>query len=733
MNPPIPLPLLVPLLAGVIGLGLFLSWRGSRDAERPWRFTLLALRLLALAGIAVIAFNPGAWISPVLRADRPWVVLRDVSGSMATADVGGTRAALAEAQLALIRRRAEKEGVPMVVRPYDTALLPAPGAKDAAPAPAGKGTDLLAALSQALREADSSGTLPAGVLVLGDGRQTASVTGDAFDSAVMRARSRNVPVDTVVIGETLAPPDLALYGASRLVTAFPGEPLRLPFRLVSTGLAPLRAEVVLTGADGAVLARKTVDAPAGATVNGFFDLVAPQGSTRMRVSTPVVPGEVRRGNNAADVAVRVITSKTRIFLAEGAPYWDSKFLAQLLRNQKHMTVKSVHRIADDRYFRVDSEPDKAEGSGRAVFPETVAELSQYDLVIFGKNVDGFLTPPRIGALRDYVNDGGAVLFARGRPTGADIPALAALEPVVWGAGMESEFRFAPTVDGEAAGLFGESLPAASASLWKSLPALKDARAVAEVKPFTRVLAEGVPNGPGARFPALLVRRHGRGVTGLVNGDGLWKWDFFPEARELGNAYEDFWIQLARWMASYSEFLPGQDWSLRLSAPRGAPGESVSVTLAYRGRETDPAPRVVVTAPGAPAHTLVPAAVRDESGRRVWKSSFTPASPGAFTFTVAGAGALAPETPYAVPEPPLETDDLSPDPVFLEKLAAATGGRAMTVRELPAFLDESFLAAPPAASGGAAVWRPSWAVAPLALAIAFLLAAEWWLRRRRGLA
>ena len=74
-----------------------------------------------------------------------------------------------------------------------------------------------------------------------------------------------------------------------------------------------------------------------------------------------------------------------------------------------------------------------------------------------------------------------------------------------------------------------------------------------------------------KFPALLVRRYGQGVTGLVNGDGLWKWDFFPEARELGNCYEDFWTQLIQWMASYSEFLPGQDFSLRLPASRGEVG------------------------------------------------------------------------------------------------------------------------------------------------------------------
>lgn len=731
MNPPLPFALLLPLLAGTIALALFMGWRGSRDTEFHWRVTLLAVRALALLGVAAIALNPGRWISPVRTEDRPWLVLRDVSGSMAFSEGGTPRNASAAAQEAVIRRAAEKTGVPVVVRPYDSSLLPAL-TKDGAPAPTGKGTDLLAAISQALREADSTGALPSGVIVLGDGRQTAPSSGEAFDSAVMRARSRNVAVDTVLIGDAAAPPDLALTCGPRLVTAFPGEPMRLPFRIVSTGLGPVRSEVVLKDAAGAVVARKTVDAAASSNTSGWFDLTAPQTSTRMSLSIPLVQGEVRLKNNSAEVGVRIITSKTRVFLAEGAPYWDSKFLAQLLRAQKHMTVKSVHRITDTRYFRVDSDSEKPGETDRAVFPETPAELAQYDLVVFGKNVDAFLTPSRLEALRTYVRDGGAVLFARGRATGSDIPALAALEPVVWGSGTTSEFRFTPTADGEVSGLFGEALPAASASLWNALPPIKDARDIAEVKPFTRVLAEGSA-GSGPKFPALLVRRNGRGVCGLVNGDGLWRWDFWPEARELGNSYEDFWIQLSRWMASYSEFLPGHDWSVRLSAAQGAPGEPVSVSLAYRGRETDPKPRITVTTPGAPTHTLVPASVTDEGGRRVWKTSFTPDAPGSRTFTIAGAGALAPETPYFVAAAPNENDDLSPDAAFLEKLSAATGGKAMTPAGLPVFLQERLHASAPVSAGGAAVWRPSWAVAPVALLVAALFAAEWWLRRRRGLA
>lgn len=40
-------------------------------------------------------------------------------------------------------------------------------------------------------------------------------------------------------------------------------------------------------------------------------------------------GEARPGNNSGKASIHVLSSRTRVFLAEGAPYWDSDFLATL--------------------------------------------------------------------------------------------------------------------------------------------------------------------------------------------------------------------------------------------------------------------------------------------------------------------------------------------------------------------------------------------------------------------
>ena len=741
MLPPFPLTILLPALALVLAAVVVGGWRGSTGLSVGLRISLLALRLLAVAGAGVILLNPGRWVQPSSTQASPWVILGDVSASMAqTTSDGPTRAAIAADLIGKTTARAESAEIPLRIQPFASKLE---AAAPALPAPTGDGSLILPAVSQVLQDAAASGESLAGILVLSDGRQTADTRPSDLEALALRARSRNVAVHTVAIGAGTPPPDLALIQPRAALTAFAGQPLRIPFALQSTGLDPLRPVVSLRDEAGKEIASLTLEVGPGKTVSAAFEIQAPPASTRWSIDTPLLPNEARSANNRSSLNIRVLDSKTRVFLVEGAPYWDSKFLAQLLRQQPHMEVRSIHRLSEQRYFRIDSGSHRNEETDHPVFPDDPAELAQYDLVVFGKNIDPFLTPDRAALLRSYVRDhGGAVLFARGKPTTASLADLEPLEPVVWAAGGTADFRFTPNRDGEAAGLFGQALPAPDASLWSSLPTLKDGRQISMVKPFTRVLAEGVPeaaalvSSSGGRFPALLVRRYGQGVTGMVNGDGLWKWDFFPEARELGNCYEDFWTQLIQWMASYSEFLPGQDFSLRLPGTRADAGTTLAAAVSYRGSTPAPEPLIEVTGPAGPPARIRPAAVADPSGRPLWRASFTPDQPGTWRLKLIDPRADSPPTPetlVTVPAPPKESDDLSPDPALLAALAQATGGDSLDPAAFDSFLDSRLLAKPPATRESGAIWQPAWNHALIAITIALLLATEWFLRRRNGLA
>lgn len=230
----------------------------------------------------------------------------------------------------------------------------------------------------------------------------------------------------------------------------------------------------------------------------------------------------------------------------------------------------------------------------------------------------------------------------------------------------------------------------------------------------------------------------------MNADGLWKWDFFPEARELGNMYQEFWIQMIHWMLSYSEFLPGQDYSLNVSGTIIEPGTPVALRMAYRGSDLPGVPQVEVTSSmlDEPLR-LAPAEVPTDDGRLKWGASFTPEKPGNYQFRLIAAekqgGSHDPKTATSMPEatvtvmpPPGEMDELSADPSFLHEFSAMTGGEVPPSDDLDTFFTNLLKPVAPESLDRGVEWQSSWMrwFSPILLVI--FLASEWWLRRRNGL-
>jgi len=424
--------------------------------------------------------------------------------------------------------------------------------------------------------------------------------------------------------------------------------------------------------------------------------------------------EVRLGNNEVKINVRVLESKTRVFIAEGAPYWDSKFLAQLLRNQKHMQVTAAYRLSSDRWFMIDSSDGKPVETNSDLIPRTVEDLSKYDLIVLGKNIDGFLTPEMSASLRNYVSEqGGAVLFSRGKAFSSQWKDLKVLEPVNWGEGKYNSFKFIPTAEGESVGLFGQALPGITSSVWSGLPDLKDAHAVESLKPFARVLVQGDYNG--RKFPVLTVRRYGLGVSSMLNADGLWKWDFYPDVKKEVNMYQEFWGQLIQWMVNYSEFLPGYSYSIHSSATEVNPDERISIRSRYRGeKDIQKLQFVITSAELEQPISLSPARLMGQDGMFAEDE-------GPF-----------PEMVLVVKAEPSESDELSADPKAMIKFAENTGGTHLTTAEYREFIEDSIVPNVASVKNGLIQWKSYWLHWVTAVLLACLFGGEWWLRRRNGL-
>lgn len=709
-------------------LGWF-AWKGAATVPLRSRSVLLILRGLAILGIFGLLTNPGRWKTESDAEPPGWALLFDRSGSMATPDVAGQARVQAAGAFAaeLIAASAHPEKVKRFS--YDETL----GEEWSNPgevALSGKGTKLDRAGLALLDRASEEGSRWTGVVVVGDGRETGGEGG--LETLASRARALGIPIHTVALGGAVAKRDISVAAARRQLVTLPNQTVTVSIRVVNHGLPPVVANLRLISGDGGEADALSLEVETGATVTGEFTLPPDSPPGDYRIVMADVPGDEIPGNNESSFTLRLLEKRTRVFLVEGAPYWDTKFLAQLLRGQGLMDVDAVYRIRPDRFYKVATGDLAALEETTEVFPDSDEGLGYYDLVVIGKGAEVFLTPDRIERLTRFVRDqGGALLFSRGKPYAGNFEGLTSLEPGRWGEETGAEYVLVPTADGEESGLFGERLPGIDSAVWSGLSALEDVRTMGELKPFTRVLAVGARAGGGAKVPLLVARRHGRGMVAAINGDGLWRWGFNPDRDEGEDWYREFWMQTLQWAATYSEFLPGEDYSLQLSSAMVEQGEPVRVRIGYRGTGIPSSPPLLeLRGPAAESLNAAPVgSVEDGSPR--WGAVLAPKVPGTYSVELYAGGEAGPAVPLTILPPPQERDELSSDPESLARLSVGSEGRAWAIDqgdELLAVLEPEVIPVPLEE----AEWNPLWNRPWLMGVIVLLLGMEWAGRRRLGL-
>ena len=729
MNPLLPIENVVLILGAVALFTGTLAWRSSAVCSRWVRFGICALRTGGITLLALPLLNPGRWVAPPTESNTEWAVLVDRSASMATPDVnGGSRMDAAQKLARSAENFAEAHGKKLAAYTFDGAAVRPlqPKESPAAETP----TDIAGAVATLVSRYSAGSPALEGIILLSDGRQVAATPAAA---AILPARSAEARIFTVALGGPVTNPDISVLTARRQYTVFKGQELNVQ-AIVSSNV-PRSVDLRLVEASGKVLQNQTVrlipDQPAQAT---FILKNLPPGYQYFRVETDAIEGEKNTFNNRARFGVQVLDETIRVLLVEGNPYWDTKFIAQLLQRERNYAFELVYRLSAERFFSL-ATADGSKGLAmvqRTAFPAAATELAGYDLIILGRSVEGFFDPARAGLLADWVKNGGALVLARGNPITTGIPALEPLFPMTWNTPVDGDFHWRPTATGEEAGLFGADLPGRNAPIWGKLPPMRKAAAGSELKPFAQVLVEGVASQGQreSRFPLLVSRKFGEGQVVSVNCDDLWRWDFFPAFPEAAQLYRDFWLQLFNWVVSYSDFLPGRNFALKVSHQIIETGKPVRARVMRRpGTDPQAIPTLTVLRDGAQVSTHNPTASPGNPDQ--WDAIFPLDQPGLYTFQLRTDAASEPlhATVTAV-APPGEQSELSADPTYLRELAEKTGGQLLSADQLASAFENR--PPPPRETDGVAEWKSSWDTWMWLLPMLGLFAGEWVLRRRNGL-
>ena len=734
VNPILPLPLLVALAVLAAAAVGYAGLKSTRSFPRAARWACALLEACAVALIVLLFANPGSDEERIVSDKPVWIVAVDKSASMqapSTSDAASpSRAAVAASTLQQLKRHATSEREIIWLAP-GLETTPADADELAALPSTGESSPLASLLRVSLASLQRQGRLVAGAVLVSDGIDTGT---HGAEGLAMQARSQNVPIHTVATGGTWKAPDLRIDVPRPLVEVFRGAPLTLRATLRNAAMGKRQVRVRLLDSAGAECGARVLSVPDGQSVPIAFTVDQPGESDFYTIACAAEQGETRTDNNSATIAVHAVDSRIRVFMAEGAPYWDSKFLAQYLRNQPEFDVHSIHRLSDERFYALHTGDESESPETEAALPTDASAFLRYDIVILGKGMEHLLTPAATEALASWVRErGGLLIFARGKCYGGSLPAMEALEPFTWTRpAPEGEYRVLPSGEEKGFGLFGPLLPAPEDAVWRGLPSLDDVWEVALPDRQTRVLASSGDGG----IPMIATRRIGLGAVACINGEGLWKWGFYPQAREQGNLYTGFWKEFLPWVQTAAEFRPGFDLSLHAARRQVEQGERIDCTLGWRGTGSPGPVEVELAACGKTApHLTVEAAYRGEiGGLKQWSASLPADTPGNYTLRARlpeQSGIECPELAVAVTAPPGEHDRLDADRGWLLRLSESTGGRALAP-ETPDEDWDAVFAMPEGSVIHETAYRPAWAQWPPLALIGAALGLAWWIRRRHGL-
>ena len=701
------------------------------------RALLIGLRALTLLLLIGILLRPVRVVPPSAANNSLLPILVDISRSMRLTDGDGPpRLERAQAIVRDLQAKLSTE-YRLELLTFGEAL--APGDVDQLAATARR-SDLSGAIAD-LADRHRHDRL-AGVIVISDGGDTAAQEGESV-------RSVTAPVFTVGVGDPVAARDREIVNLTAGEPLLAGASIDLSVSASSAGFGTSPVEIRVSANGRPVEVRRVTPKAEGAPIHEVFTVSPePAIATVYTVEIPAADGELARENNIRSVLVPPQAGRRKILIVEGAPGYEHTFLKRALAQDPGLDVDAVVRKGqnddgrDTFYVQASGNRVAALASG---YPAKRSELFVYDAIIFGNIEADFFTREQLELTAEFVAARGGgllVLGARsfdrqglaGTPLEEVLPVdLTDRRGTVARASADTAVAApntpALTEDGNAhpATRLAASIDD-SRRRWSELPPLASVTAVGGPRPGAQILAVAIGGGAPVQ-PLIAAQRYGQGRSMVFAGEASWQWRMMRPATDT--SYETIWRQIARWLTAGS---PGPV-SIAAMSP-SVPGITDRITVTVRNENYAPVGNaevtIGVTAPNGQTRQLTPALSSPQEGRYGVAARFD--QPGVYRIdaTAARAGVkLGTATRQVlVGGADLEMTQPRLNEAVLRRLAAATGGRYLAADEaqrLPALVRQSHIEAGTPELRD--LWHNGWSL----LAIIILLAAEWIVRRRVGLA
>ena len=602
----------------------------------------------------------------------------------------------------------------------------------------GRTSDLTGALDETIKR--SSGMPLSAIVLATDG---ASNVPSDIANTLRELRARDIAVFTIGVGDTAKPLDAELTRINMPRRVLVGSRVNIE---TFVGLSGYGATKVLLGVreDGHAIKTEEFNLRGNDTeaINLEITPTTP-GVHRYTVEITPLDGEITVDNNKQDALVEVVEGPLRILHVEGEPRWElGKIREALQLNEKNLTLVSLQRTGENKFYRqgVGNQTELATG-----FPKTEEELFSYDALVIGSVEAGFFSADQLRSIEAFVARrgggllalGGRLSFDGGKYKGTPLDDLLPLS--LTGGPVDNANSYTPVYKPRLTGA-GESHPitrldddrAANQKIWNELPPISVSEVLTNVKPGATVLLEARKiDNSGAHVPLLVQQRYGRGQTLALTSSDTWRWRMRMDAKN--NSHETFWRQLLRYVVSTTP----QQIEISTAKDVYSMDETVNIVADVRDKKFnavgDAHATARVTKPSGET-VDVPLRFTTLDNANTYTGEFKADELGQHRIELLGTsatlGQLNAQSNVLVSDLNREYYSAAQNSDLLKRIATETGGKYYTPAQVQSLLDDLTYRQTPYSER---VTKDLWDMPVNFVLLIGLLSAEWFLRKREGLA
>ncbi|MDX1438788.1 MAG: hypothetical protein R3284_02690 [Rubricoccaceae bacterium] len=555
-----------------------------------------------------------------------------------------------------------------------------------------------------------------GVLLISDGRFN---TGR---NPLYVAENSRVPIYTVVVGDTTEQRDVVLSGVVTNDVAYANTILPIQAHVRAHEFAGTQATVSVSE-QGNVIASQVITLPENGLDERVELSVTPTtpGLHRYTISVSRQTGEASYRNNAETVSVRVLDTQRRILVLAAAPSPDLSALLTSLQSNPNLELDVLTQRDQSTFY---------EGS----FP---SDLSVYDLSILVGYPGAAASTEHASELASAISDGLPVAFFLSQQT--DLNLLRTTFSEILPVAPEvvrpffSEGRMVVSPAGSTHPLL--DISDSEPETFSALPPLLINESRWAVSLDARVLATVRRGDVALNDPFIVIRTRGSARSVAILGANAWRWANLPEDLSAhDNAYDRFLENIIHWTTTRTD---RRQVRVQTTHARFGENEPVAFTGQVYDESLDPISdadlRVTVTAADGTQFPLTLQPIGN--GRYSGTAGTYP--PGGYTFSARAeqTGSMIGEDDgsFSVGQLALEFRNPGADASLMRQIALRSGGRVVTVDELPNLLDLLREEGRFAATAVEQEETTPLINLPFLLIIAIgLLTAEWFVRKRNGL-